>query len=137
MAYMIAAVGAPRFRINDELTAAKVFDDEAVVINVVTGRYYDLEGSGALAWTMLSSGASAQEAADAFVAHFEVDAATASRDVDALVDQLLAEELVVPAAEASAPSAPAPPGERGPYAAPALATYTDMEDLLTVDPPLP
>ena len=128
---------APRYRINDQLTAAKVFDDEAIVINIVTGRYYDLEGAGALAWTMLSAGASAEEAAGAFVEHFEVDADAARRDVDALVERLLAEELIVAAADASSPAAPRPANGRVPYSPPALLTYTDMEDLLTVDPPLP
>jgi hypothetical protein len=130
-------VSDPRFRINDELTAAKVFDDEAIVINVVTGRYYDLEGTGALAWTMLSAGASAVEVGEAMAAAFDVDAAAARRDVDALVDQLLAEELIVPAPDASAPVAPVATAAGGSYQPPALVTYTDMEDLLTVDPPLP
>jgi hypothetical protein len=134
---MIAA-SVLRYRINDELTAAKVFDDEAIVINVVTGRYYDLEGAGALAWAMLTAGASASEVAAAMVASFDVDAATARSDVDGLVERLLAEELIVPAPDVPAPAA-APPAaaERAPYDAPALVTYTDMEDLLTVDPPLP
>lgn len=130
-----------RFRINDELTAAKVFDDEAIVINVVTGRYYDLEGTGALAWTLLVAGASAAEVSRALVERFEVDAVTAGADVDALIERLLAEELIVAAPEASASAAHPPPASppvgRIPYAPPALATYTDMEDLLTVDPPLP
>jgi hypothetical protein len=136
---MIAAVSVPpRFRINDELTAAKVFEDEAIVINVVTGRYYDLEGSGALAWTMLAAGASADEVAAAFTQHFEVDAETARRDVGELAERLVAEELVVDAPDASPTPAPEPPAAgRAPYEPPALATYTDMEDLLTVDPPLP
>src|SRR3989454_12848211 len=95
-----------RFRINDEFTAAKVFDDEAIVINVVTGRYYDLEGSGALAWTMLTAGATPGEVAEALAASFDVDAATARRDVDALVERLVAEELIVPAPDTPAPAAP-------------------------------
>jgi hypothetical protein len=135
---MIAALQTPRFRINDELTAAKVFDDEAIVINVVTGRYYDLERSAALVWTMLTGGASADEVTTAICERFDVDAATARPDVHALVDELLAEELIVPAPDASPP--PTPPradSGRAPYSTPALATYTDMEDLLTVDPPLP
>jgi hypothetical protein len=131
-------VSEARFRINDELTAAKVFDDEAIVINVVSGRYYDLEGAGAVAWGLITAGASADEVADALVARFEVDPETARRDVDALLEQLLSEELLLPARDASAPGPPdSPAAGRTPYTPPALATYTDMEDLLTVDPPLP
>jgi len=127
----------PRFRINEELTAAKVFDDEAVVINVVTGQYYDLGGSGALAWIMLSAGATPDEVADAFADHFEVDPGVARADVEALVDQLLAEELIVAAPDVSAPMRPERPAERAPYSPPAMTIYRDMEDLLTSDPPLP
>jgi hypothetical protein len=126
-----------RFRVNDALTAAKVFDDEAVVINVVTGRYYDLEGSAALAWSMLSAGGSPDEVVHAFVDHFDVDPGVARPDVDALVDQLLAEELVVAAPDLSPPPPPEPPSERSPYSPPAMTIYSDMEDLLTSDPPLP
>ena len=134
---MIAAVGDQRFRVNDELTAAKVFDDEAIVINVVTGRYYDLEGSGALAWTMLAGGATAGETATALAASFDVDAGAALGDVDERVGRLRAEELIVPASDAPPPTPPPAPAERAEYHAPELVAYTDMEDLLTVDPPLP
>jgi hypothetical protein len=127
-----------RFRLNDELTAAKVFDDEAIVINVVTGRYYNLEGTGAVAWTLFSAGASAQEVADALAQGFEVDPATARRDADALLDRLLSEELLLPDPDAETPASAEPPADgRPPYTAPALTAYADMEDLLTVDPPLP
>ncbi len=127
----------PRFRANEALTAAKVFDDEAVIINVVTGRYYDLEGSGALAWTLLSTGAAPDEVADVFVEHYDIDRAVAARDVDALVDQLVTEELLVAGSDLSAPPPPERPSERSPYSPPAVTIYSDMEDLLTSDPPLP
>jgi hypothetical protein len=127
-----------RFVLNTELAAAKVFDGEAIVINVVTGRYYDLEGTGALAWTLLTAGASVDEAADALSQRFEVDVETARGDLEALVQRLLAEELIVADGDAAAP-APATdaPSVRAPYFAPTLVTYSDMEELLTVDPPLP
>jgi len=127
----------PRFRLNNELTAAKVFDDEAVVINVVTGRYYDLEGAGALAWNLLSSGGSPEEVVQAFVDHYEVGADEAHADVAALVDELLAEQLIVADENAPAPTPLEAPAGRSRYTPPALTSYSDMEDLLTSDPPLP
>ncbi len=47
----------PRHALNGEVATAKVIDGEAIVINVVTGRYYSLEGPGALAWALLAAGA--------------------------------------------------------------------------------
>lgn len=128
----------PRYKLNAELTAAKVFDDEAIVINVVTGRYYDLEGTGAYAWMMLTAGASMADVAAALCQRFDVDLETARRDVERLVERLLAEELIVADSDVVRPAQATPSVTvRAPYSPPALATYTDMEDLLTVDPPLP
>jgi hypothetical protein len=127
-----------RYALNTALTASKVFDDEVIAINVVTGRYYDLEGTAAVAWTMLAAGASAAEVTDAFCRRFDVEREVALRDVEGLVDSLLTEELIVPAEHALGPAEPSSaPSVRAPYAPPALATYSDMEDLLTVDPPMP
>jgi hypothetical protein len=133
-------VQGTRYRINDELTAAKVFDDEVIVIHVATGRYYDLEGVGAEVWTMIGDGATAGEIAAGLAATYDVEEGTAREDVERLLESLRAEDLVaadgasLPAkqpAEASAQAA------LRPYEPPRLTTYTDMEDLLAADPPMP
>ncbi len=130
----------PRFRINAETTAAKVFDDEVVVINTVTGRYYDLEGTGALIWFMLDAGSTLAEIAASLSAAFGVPDASTRADAGRMLDQLVTEGLIV--ADGTGPAA-ADRSEfpqtipHGPYEPPALTTYTDMEDLLAADPPLP
>lgn len=134
------AVPDARFRVNAELTAAKAFDDEVVIINTATGRYYDLAGSGAIAWTMLERGASADEISDVLASAYGIPDATAREDVGQLLQQLSAEDLVVmdesPRAR-NGHEAGDPPAVVGDYTPPMLATYTDMEDLLAADPPLP
>jgi|1186.fasta_scaffold1292175_2 hypothetical protein len=136
----------PRYALNTEAVAAKVIEGEAIVINVVTGRYYSFEGPSAVAWTQLSAGATVAATADAIVGRYAVDAPTARGHVAALVEQLLASDLLVldgatvgngtTAAAAldalgEAPAAPLP------YAPVALTAFDDMEDLLAFDPPLP
>ena len=127
-----------RYRVNSELTAAKVFDDEVVIINTVTGRYYDLGGTGVLVWSLVTDGASVSEIAAALSAAHEVSESTATEDTEALIQRLLEEGLVV--ADGSAPAARLPAARArsaDPYEPPSLTTYTDMEDLLAADPPLP
>ena len=129
-----------RFSVNTELTAAKAFDDEVVIINTATGRYYDLTGSGPLVWTLLERSASVDEIVTALVDSYGVSDATAREDVEQLVEGLLAEDLVVAEAGSVAGDGEhdgrltSAPGE---YATPTLTTYTDMEALLAADPPLP
>ena len=131
----------PRYALNGDVATAKVIDGEAIVINVVTGRYYSLEGSGALAWTWLAAGATLDEAAAALARHFAVDPAQARADLAPLADELVADELLVCGADvpAGAPDSALGAGDgiRGPYAPPKVVRFTDMEDLLAFDPPLP
>lgn len=117
-------------------TASQVYDDEAVVINTSTGRYYDLEGSGVDLWTLVEHGITPQEGATVLAARFDVEAAEALPQVTTFLEALLAEDLV----ELAAGSGPPPTdalGARRPYVPPAVTTFTDMEELLAADPPLP
>jgi hypothetical protein len=129
-----------RHRLNAETATAKVIDGEAIVINVVTGRYYSLDGPGGVAWSLLVGGATAAEAGVALAERYDVEPDRAASDVERLAGELVAEDLIVQGRNGDGPSdlspaaAGAPPA---PYAAPVLLTFTDMEELLAFDPPLP
>ena len=130
-----------RFEIPHEGIAARVLDDEAVIINLESGTYYTLTGVGAAVWELLSGGRSVDEATDHLVAQYDVQRTQLRSDLDRLVDDLLQEELLAPASDrAAAPSLSAPegdPGEQLPYQAPTLVAYRDMAELLAIDPPQP
>ena len=69
---------------------------------------------------------------------YSIPAARAQEDVRGLVDELLAEGLiVVGAGEAGASSAPAIDHAPNQYEAPKLMKYDDMADMFALDPPLP
>jgi hypothetical protein len=128
-----------RYSVRGAEVAAKVFDDEVVVVHLGTCTYYSASGSGADAWTWIEAGRPIADVAAAIAERYRIDAARAREDVTRFVEQLLAEGLVSPAAER------APAGERLPaaaangrdYAPPELHAYRDMADLLALDPPLP
>ena len=134
---------AARFRLNEGTATGKIIEGEALLINVVTGRYYSLADAGCVAWVHLSSGGSLEEAVAAIVDRYDVDAGAVSDDVRALVEELLAEELLVEAGSSHAVDAPdedsLPPrgATRRRYTGVELLTFRDMEDLLAFDPPLP
>jgi hypothetical protein len=131
-----------RLRTNDAECAAKVLDGEAVIINLLNGTYYSLDKAGAVMWELAASGGTIAEIVGGVTARYDVDASRAEADVKRLVDELLAERLLVPADGASvgpatSESSGSSTGARSSYDAPTLTTYRDMADLLAVDPPMP
>lgn len=127
-----------RFRVNSEEVAAKVIDDEAIIINLSTGVYYSMDRVGARIWSLLEGHHDLEAIAALLESEYAVPLATLRTDVDRLVEELRAEGLVTATDEA--PAAPADPGKGGPkldYASPVLNIYRDMGDLLALDPPVP
>ena len=124
------------FRLNQGVATGKVMGTEAVVINVVTGRYYSMLDAACIAWIVLSGGGTVDGAVDAIVERYDADPGAVRADVVALLEELLSEQLVVAADAAGDPDLP-PPEPRQPYEPISLQTFRDMEELLAFDPPLP
>lgn len=126
---------ADRYRPNLPAVISEVIDGEAVIINLDTGSYYSVVGAGAVVWNAIDRGIPVADLADLLTGAFADAPGTVADDVTAFLDQLVAESLVVPT-DATSPDAAteaiAPPP--GPYAAPALEVYTDMQELILLDP---
>lgn len=69
--------------------------DEAVILNLETGQYYGLDAIGADIWRRLEAGQDCADIATALTQIYDVDHATARRDVDAFLAQLAAAGLVL------------------------------------------
>jgi hypothetical protein len=125
-----------RPRVKD--VAAQVMDGEAILINLGTGMYYSLGGAGAAAWALIEGEHTLGEISQALCAQFVApDPETVEADVVRLANDLLQEELVeVSDREAPAPAG-SPPEEKLPYTPVSLQSYSDMQDLLALDPPMP
>src|SRR5690242_9119356 len=120
-----------RVRPNDEEAVAKLIDGEAILINLVSSIYYSMEGTGALIWSMIEAGQTLDVIAADLAAVYDVSEAQARADLDRLVAELLEQRLVIiDEGDAIAAHPGARPGEKRPYAAPKLNTYTDMGNLL-------
>jgi hypothetical protein len=112
-----APIAAARPAVIDE-----VFDGEAVLVHLRTGLYYALTPAATVLWRLLGDGRSPAAVA----------AATGRRpaEVAAFADALVAEQLAVPAAAEADP----PPATAVPPGAPALQRFSDMQDMLMLDP---
>lgn len=137
-----------RFRVNSPTVTHETIDGEAVIINLDSGSYYSLVDVGATVWDLLYQQAPVDEIVNKIANTHAADAAEIDRAVRQLIDQLSAENLVV-ADESTAPESTAPdesaatqfstaPDQNGhdktPFKAPVLQKFTDMQELLLLDP---
>lgn len=124
---------------NHDKVTAKIIDGEAILINLVSGTYYSMDGVGAEIWSWIEAGHPLESIAAAIESRYAPTRETAESDLLNLARELVAEELVVPTNGAAVDEqAPIPdsPAEF-PYQTPTLHTHRDMGDLLTLDPPMP
>ena len=122
------------YRISTPPFAHQDIDGEIVIVNVETGVYYSLRGTGADVFGQLVAGASAADAARALGARYSAEPAEVEAQVQRLVGELVSEGILVAAPRPDATPAPAFTGERAPFTAPFLERFTDMKDLLLLDP---
>ena len=85
-----------RVRIPEEVLARQV-GGETVMLDLAKGAYFGLDPVGARIWQLLAEGKTLAEVRDAIVAEYEVSHEDAERDLLALVADLMAQGLVVPA----------------------------------------
>jgi len=122
-----------RYRINSPHVVCQIFDTETVAVNMESGCYYSVEGSGSGILRCVESGCTHGEILAA-VAPGD-DAAAAS--VEAFLREALAEGLIVGEECATVPGVEASPADASPakpWVLPRLQKFTDMRELLLLDP---
>ena len=83
-----------KYQLADNISLTQV-DDEAVLLNLESGTYYSLNHVGALLMAHLQEQRSIEFASAAIVEHYQAPAATVAQDINVLVEQLLAQRLIV------------------------------------------
>jgi hypothetical protein len=128
-----------RFRVNTPTVTHETIDGEAVIINLDSGNYYSLVELGSFIWGLIEKGASASEVQNVLLQTYHCDAADVDRGVNELLTQLQQENLIVPvdgaASEAIDQVLPSANGHEKPsFNPPMLHKYSDMQELLLLDP---
>lgn len=107
---------------------AEDFQGQMVILNLATGHYFTLEGSGGIIWSHITSGCTPADilndlaaAAPPFVAAGET-----------FIRQLVENVLIL--ADPSLPAAKLPAGTQWGDAAPRLEIYTELAELIASDP---
>jgi len=127
-----------RFALNEPKVIQEVIDGEAIIADLGRGFYYSLDPIGSQVWDALVNGCSLNEITTELAAQFPPERESIEQGIADLLERLLREELIIRrqnsepvvnrAAELLAGIAATA------FIAPVLAKYTDMEQLLLLDP---
>lgn len=123
---------AERFRIAPGIVHEAV-DGEVIAIDLDSGSYFSLAGSGPAIWALLAAGASEAELGDALAARFGEGEAVGG-DVATFLAQLRENGLVIGSEDEGNGQAPAIAADGAAYEAPRFERYTDMKDYFLLDP---
>ena len=131
--------GGARFGVGKHVLHETI-DGEVIVIDLSSGTYYSLRGSAAEVWAMIHGpqGASSSDVAAGLAVRYQPN----GHDIEAAVTEFLGRlqdeglvtvEPATDAAPAVAFSVEPSPSPRE-FVAPVLDKYTDMQDLVLIDP---
>src|SRR3954453_2419852 len=132
-------MGEGGVRVNSPHVIHETIDGEVIVINLASGNYYSVKGAGADVWDVIESspGADKNAIAAAIAARFGRASDDVEREIADFLGALQREELVAAAengATASIPSANEAGNGTKTFEPPLLEKYTDMQDLVLLDP---
>lgn len=123
------------YRIASPQITSEIVDGEVMIINLKNGHYFNLNGSCIEIWGLVQDGASRDKILSRLSRSYSADREVLAAELDRLLAELQKEELIglfsgedPPAQAAGAPAAPLP------FVAPVLTKFSDMQELLLLDP---
>ena len=122
------------YKFNTPRMIHETIDKETVVIDTETGVYYGITGCGYLIVQVLDQGADVSTLTARLAAAFRLAPDALHPVVESFVATLAAEALIVPVADAERIDVDPPDAADEPFAPPVLEKFTDMRDLLLMDP---
>jgi hypothetical protein len=123
-----------RFRINAPLVTHQVIDGEVIILNLDNGYYYSLADSAAIIWQSLN-GAPLQDVVASVARFYDAASGEIEKQTTDFIGQLVQENLIVAVEEWPFEiTTPETPSAKTSFKSPFLEKYTEMSDLLLVDP---
>jgi hypothetical protein len=130
------------FKINAPRVVYQTIDNETIIIDFENGAYYSAEGVGAEVWEGIAKNLSADQIISVITQRYAGEEQEIKNEVGGFIDRLQLESLILPLDTASAEPGSvsvlekgiAKAGLRPTFLPPQLRKYTDMQDLLLLDP---
>jgi hypothetical protein len=129
------------FTVRSSEVVSEVLEGEAVIMDLRSGHYFSARDVACTIWQMVAAGRSYGAILNGIQAVFDVGDAVLLPQLDRFIEALLAHDLIrlrvdgeAPPTAANGLDAAAYGSIRRPFTPPTLDVYTDMEDLLLLDP---
>lgn len=128
------------YRINSPNVTSEKIDEEVIIVNLLNGNYYSVVDLAAYLWGQIQQCYSVGSIRDKLLADFAERGESIDEDLSDFLSKLESEGLIVKAGSDESPKRPAEQGDLveikipDAYSIPILTCYTDMRDLLLLDP---
>lgn len=127
------------FRVNSPQIVCESIDGEVVIVNLEKGYYYSLLKMGAGVWSGIERQIDHQSIIEEMTQTYDGSVEEIAAAINEFVDQLQHEELIVelaslPAHPSTTSATIAEATNKPRFEKPVLEKFTDMEDLLLLDP---
>ena len=127
--------GQPSYRINEPHISSEEIDGEVIIVNLLNGNYYSAQDMGAYVWGRITQGDSLEKMHASLCQQFAEHEAKIRDDLPAFLEKLESEELIVRANGSHVTGSTLIDAQLpAQYDAPNLSCYSDMNDLLLLDP---
>jgi hypothetical protein len=126
-----------RYRVNAPQVISETVGGETIIVNLATGHYFSLQGTAVDIWQGVERGEAAESIVLELEQRYEAGDGEIGAAVQKLLDDFAAAELLVADANGAGTVATASSqdvGERVPFVAPSVSTFTDMQDIILLDP---
>jgi hypothetical protein len=129
-------------QVNRPNVISETIEGETIIIHLLTGTYYSLRGSAADVWSTIERSTTRDEIVAVLGSRYDAAADHIENSVESLLGDLQAEDLIVMADTESGtngagphePLTPIANAERLPFPHPSLEKFTDMQDIILLDP---
>ncbi len=126
------------FQVNRPSVVCETIDGEVIIVHLEKGYYYSLLKTGAEVWSAIEQGSDRLNLIHRLAQAYRDSEAEIAAGIDEFLERLMHEELIISVENST--SAPdrngqaIAPSTKLPFEKPVLEKFTDMEDLLLLDP---
>jgi hypothetical protein len=126
-----------RYRVNSPHVISETVGGETIIVNLASGHYFSLQGTAVDVWQGVERGDASESIVLELEQRYEAGDGEIGASVQKLLDDFVAAELLVAEANGAGSVSAAPSqnaGGRTPFVAPSFTTFTDMQDIILLDP---
>jgi hypothetical protein len=125
-----------RYRVNAPQVSSETIEGETIIIDFISGAYFSTDKIGGVVWEKLKAGLPSGHVVAEIKRRYPGQEEAVGRAIASFIARLESEKLMVPE-PGEGPSSAGGPDQAlyaDVFAAPVLDKYTDMQDLLLLDP---